>query len=93
MSRKAGNVWEWTRSLWGKDWQKAEFVYPYHPLDGREDTDAGDDICRVLRGGSFCHSVRSVRCAYRRRLDPRDRPLVSGFRVCCGPHSNDALEH
>ncbi|HQF00235.1 MAG TPA: SUMF1/EgtB/PvdO family nonheme iron enzyme [Anaerolineae bacterium] len=21
----AGNVWEWTRSLWGKDWKEAGF--------------------------------------------------------------------
>jgi formylglycine-generating enzyme required for sulfatase activity len=32
----AGNVWEWTRSLWGRDWQNASFNYPYKPDDGRE---------------------------------------------------------
>ncbi|MCB1777560.1 MAG: SUMF1/EgtB/PvdO family nonheme iron enzyme, partial [Candidatus Competibacteraceae bacterium] len=24
-----GNIWEWTRSLWGRDWVEPEFRYPY----------------------------------------------------------------
>jgi formylglycine-generating enzyme required for sulfatase activity len=49
----AGNVWEWTRSLWGEDWQKPSFKYPYDPDDGREDLNAPASVCRVLRGGSW----------------------------------------
>ena len=30
----AGNVWEWTRSLWGENWTKLEFGYPYDAEDG-----------------------------------------------------------
>ena len=46
----AGNVWEWTRSLWGKEWGKPEFAYPYDPEDRhREDLDALNDVARVLR--------------------------------------------
>lgn len=33
----AANVWEWTGSLWGRKWDKAEFTYPYDSNDGRED--------------------------------------------------------
>jgi hypothetical protein len=29
----SGNVWEWTRSLWGADWQKPDFKYPYDPTE------------------------------------------------------------
>jgi formylglycine-generating enzyme required for sulfatase activity len=49
----SGNVWEWTRSLWGKDFTKPEFGYPYAPEDGRENLEAGDEVFRVLRGGSW----------------------------------------
>jgi len=33
----SGNLWEWTRTIWGDDWEKGEFEYPYNPKDGRED--------------------------------------------------------
>jgi len=32
-----GNLWEWTRTIWGDDWGKGEFEYPYNPKDGREE--------------------------------------------------------
>ncbi len=69
----AGNVWEWTRSHW-KD-------YPYDSTDGREDLTAGDDVRRVLRGGSFAYFTRSVRCAYRSSWSPLNRNSYSGFRL------------
>ena len=49
----SGNVWEWTRSLWGRRYAEAEFKYPYVPQDGREALDAPVDVIRVLRGGAF----------------------------------------
>ncbi|RLC93385.1 MAG: hypothetical protein DRI77_11980 [Chloroflexi bacterium] len=49
----SGNVWEWTHSLWGEDWEKPDFKYPYDPKDGRENESAGSDVFRVLRGGFF----------------------------------------
>jgi formylglycine-generating enzyme required for sulfatase activity len=67
----AGNVWEWTSSLF-KD-------YPYDPNDGREDPAAADR--RVVRGGSFVYSQLFVRCAYRGRSDTDSRSSNVGFRV------------
>jgi formylglycine-generating enzyme required for sulfatase activity len=77
----AGNVWEWTRSLWGESWEKPDFGYPYDPGDGREDLEAGGGVLRVLRGGAFDFSVRLVRCAYRRWGNPNYRSWIDGFRV------------
>ena len=66
----AGNVWEWTRSLWGKDYRKPDFVYPYNTDDGREDEAANDDVLRVVRGGSWANAVGSARCAVRSWYHP-----------------------
>ncbi|MDZ7313833.1 MAG: SUMF1/EgtB/PvdO family nonheme iron enzyme [candidate division KSB1 bacterium] len=77
----AGNVWEWTRSLWGVFWQDPKFKYPYNPNDGRENLEASLDIARVLRGASFLDDVRYVRCAARGRNNPDDRGRYIGFRV------------
>jgi formylglycine-generating enzyme required for sulfatase activity len=67
----AGNVWEWTSTVYKK--------YPYDARDGREDPDA--DGNRVLRGGSFGGGRRLVRCACRGWLGPDFRVLDLGFRV------------
>lgn len=74
----SGNVWEWTRSRW-KD-------YPYDPADGRENLEAGDDVRRVVRGGAFGNSTRSVRCACRYNDNPDDRSTLYGFRVAVSPY-------
>ena len=66
----AGNVWEWTSSLWGKDVNKPDFGYPYDPKDGRENQNAPDTVLRAFRGGSFRDGARSVRCAFRDRYYP-----------------------
>jgi len=80
----AGNVWEWTRSLWGDEWPEPDFKYPYHPEDGRENLKARGGVMRVLRGGSFDYSLKLVRCAFRNRMVPKPRHVYSnfGFRVC-----------
>ena len=77
-----GNVWEWTRSLWGEDPSKPEFAYPYDPDDARrENLAAGDEVYRVLRGGSWNLDRDVARCAFRRRDHPVDRVGSGGFRV------------
>jgi formylglycine-generating enzyme required for sulfatase activity len=80
----SGNVWEWTRSLWGQDWENPTYRYPYDPTDGREALDAPDTIRRVLRGGSFRYDPQDVRCAFRALFGPVNRGYY-GFRVVVSP--------
>ena len=75
----SGNVWEWTRSLWGKDLEKPDFKYPYDPEDGREELD--DNRLRVLRGGSFADYQWNVRAASRVWNFPYAHYRDIGFRV------------
>jgi formylglycine-generating enzyme required for sulfatase activity len=84
-----GNVWEWTRSLWGTDFSQPEFGYPYEAADGRERLDAAKSVLRVLRGGSFFSNVRDVRCAYRFRPVVFFRIGSVGFRVVLPPSPSD----
>jgi formylglycine-generating enzyme required for sulfatase activity len=67
----AGNVWEWTRSLY-KD-------YPYDSGDGRENLES--DGRRVVRGGAFSYTEDGVRCAFRNYRHPHNRSYNLGFRV------------
>jgi len=82
-----GNVFEWTRSLWGKKVPKPEYGYPYDPTDGRENLQASENIPRVLRGGSWDLNHRDARCAFRRGFDPDFRWGSIGFRVVVSPGS------
>jgi len=68
----SGNVWEWTRSLYGNE-------YPYIPNDGREDLQSKE--ARILRGGSFYDASWGARCSFRLRLFPVDWRRYYGFRV------------
>jgi len=73
----AGNVWEWTSTLFRP--------YPYVDEDGREDPQA--EGYRVVRGGAFDSYKWFVRCAYRRRYFPDFRFVFMGFRVVVAPGS------
>ena len=83
----AGNVWEWTRSLWGKKAESPDFKYPYRFDDGREEESAERAVIRVLRGGSFDYNSGSARCAFRDRGGPVDFGINNGFRVVASPVS------
>jgi formylglycine-generating enzyme required for sulfatase activity len=74
----AGNVWEWTSSLY-RD-------YPYDATDGREDLDATG--YRVLRGGAFGDAARAVRCADRVGDSPDLKYNSVGFRLAASPRPN-----
>ncbi len=77
----AGNVWEWTQS---------EFrSYPYVAADGREGL--GSSSRRVLRGGSFLHGPRYVRCVFRFRRVADVRQNVFGFRLAVSPFLRSEL--
>ena len=67
----AGNVWEWTNSLYRR--------YPYQHDDGREDRQTQGQ--RVVRGGSYNHDLRHIRCATRDGMAAGARDVYIGFRV------------
>jgi formylglycine-generating enzyme required for sulfatase activity len=88
----SGNVWEWTRSLWGEGWDTPEFQYPYEPTDGREDLSAPDTVHRVLRGGAFDDLPRNARCASRVHGGPGGRDDYIGFRVVVSPFFSESMK-
>lgn len=71
----AGNVWEWTSSRYSP--------YPYSAQDGREDPTAPG--ARVVRGGSYNHDMRHVRCAARDAMAAGVKDVYIGFRVAYTP--------
>jgi len=71
----AGNVWEWTRSLF-RD-------YPYNPADGREDLKAED--FRVVRGGSFFTDSGFLASSSWLNGNPTGGSYTVGFRVANVP--------
>lgn len=73
----AGNVWEWTWSLY-RD-------YPYASEASREDPETPKHVPRVLRGGSFYSQPRYVRCATRFGYYPHSMDKNTGFRVALVP--------
>lgn len=77
----SGNVFEWTRTIWGADDEGPEFSYPYRHNDGREDLQAKNDIYRIVRGGAFNTSAKSARTTARTRYKANTcRPDI-GFRI------------
>ena len=90
-----GGVWEWTRTLWGRQDVNApptneiafdiEFRYPYSPTDGREDLMASGYWLRVARGGAHNTEARYCRCSYRDMGVPNFRFPWDGFRIAILP--------
>jgi formylglycine-generating enzyme required for sulfatase activity len=76
-----GNVWEWTSTLWGDDWRKAAFKYPYEADDGREDPDEPASVYRVYRGGAFNDVGALLGCSVRNYYAPQFQAMDIGFRV------------
>jgi formylglycine-generating enzyme required for sulfatase activity len=76
-----GNVWEWTSTLWGVDWQESDFPYPYQPDDGREEMTTDVTVHRVFRGGGFADEISQLGCSARRWYAPDHAGRACGFRV------------
>ncbi len=75
----AGNVFEWTLSKWGKNWQEMEYAYPYRADDGREEIEGS--AARVMRGGSWFNPAIEAQVWYRARYLAGSRGSNIGFRV------------
>ena len=73
-----GNVYEWCQD-WKAQYPKGLVEDPTGPKEGQN---------RVLRGGSWDHSARNCRSAYRFSCLPSDRYLIAGFRVVLAPRSD-----
>jgi formylglycine-generating enzyme required for sulfatase activity len=67
----AGNVWEWTSSLYAP--------YPYYSSDGRENFSGNGE--RSIRGGGWGSSSTELRCTNRSRQNPDLREYNLGFRL------------
>lgn len=80
----AGQVWEWTTTLWGEDMATPRFTYPW-AADGREDPDGPADVRRVLRGGCFLSPREKANCIYRGSLEPDGYWRGNGFRIVVVP--------
>ena len=83
----AGQVWEWTTTLWGSDMATPSFAYPY-AQDGREDPDAPANIRRVLRGGCFSSGAAKACTTYRGSLEPDGFWRGNGFRIVVAREGN-----
>lgn len=82
-----GNVWEWTRSSWGRALETPDYSYPYRPDDGRENLQVSREIYRILRGGSFYENRRFSRTTFRMSSPPNLWRGIIGFRVAVVPGS------
>lgn len=76
----AGNVWQWTRSLWGETLRRPSYYYPYKLDDGREEKSASHAIRRVVRGGAFYYFDYCVRSSVRNAMFPSTRHTGGGVR-------------
>lgn len=82
-----GNAAEWTSTLWGRDWLKSDFPYPYDPLDGREEIDSSPPTFRIFRGNTLGKEAEDLRlrCSARSWYAPDNRDRRRGFRVVMAP--------
>lgn len=69
-----GNVWEWMEDFWHQDYNGA-------PDDGSPWITGGDNVHRVLRGGSWINYSRGLRSAARIRDKTDTRTIDLGLRL------------
>ena len=76
----AGNVREWTSTLWGDDLRQARYTYPYRH-DGREGAGERPNDLRICRGGAYDDSPALYQCSARTIVHSDARLPTVGFRV------------
>ena len=87
----AGNVWEWTLSLY-EDEINSPYPYPYRDFEEeREHVEAAKDRAWVLRGGSYYFGAEFLRCGARFRDDANLRVGNFGFRIVVAPGKDFGL--
>ncbi|MEO6421784.1 MAG: formylglycine-generating enzyme family protein [Candidatus Nitrotoga sp.] len=69
-----GNIWEWLDDIWHDNYEGA-------PADGRSWSFGGNQMGRVMRGGSWSSFPRYVRCAHRHGSVPTIRNFNFGLRI------------
>jgi formylglycine-generating enzyme required for sulfatase activity len=79
----AGNVWEWTSTIWGTERGQPEFGPPFVLGDGRDRREWSSPFreLRICRGGSFHEPADRVTCTARSRQAADTRDSRRGFRV------------
>jgi formylglycine-generating enzyme required for sulfatase activity len=85
----AGNVLEWTRSLWGSNVAAPDEPYPAVDISLDEAISAPDRVLRVLRGGAFNLAAVCLRCAFRSTSVAHRRNPAIGFRVVTLPNQGE----
>lgn len=75
-----GNVWEWCYDTWHSSYEGA-------PTDGSAWKQNGNDLVRVLRGGSWDYAGYGCRSAFRDRGKPEIASPFNGLRVVAMPAS------
>ena len=71
-----GNAWEWCQDHWHNGYEGA-------PIDGSACLSENEKASRALRGGSWVHTPRHCRSAFRYYNPPDNRYNYVGFRVVC----------
>lgn len=69
-----GNVWEWLEDIWHDNYEGA-------PSDGRPWSSEGNQLGRVMRGGSWSSFPRYARSAHRHGSVPTIRNFNFGLRL------------
>jgi len=83
----AGNVWEWTQTMWGQNKDEPDYSYPTPEQDDGRTQPPPDDAVfreyRICRGGSYKDKPARLRCASRARVAADSQHPRRGFRVVC----------
>lgn len=77
----SGNVWEWTSSRWGKNFNSPDFPYAQWQEQQAQRNQLDPMEFRIIRGGSWFNYADILRCALRNGGHPHNRYDHLGFRM------------